>query len=205
MEDRVISSAEESLGIIGLMIDRAKRNVADNSPLFLLRGWLLFGATLIQFALKVFFSYPWHYVIWAAVYAAFIALRFPMRRKHTKRMSRTWVDQAIRHLWTGMILSYALITLVFFRIGWDHCYTFYIVLMATGCFLTGKLLDFPPLVIGATICAVLAILSTFLDFDSDMLICALAILVSYIIPGYLLRARYRKGELTRGYKLKPNV
>jgi len=205
MEDRVISSAEESFEIISCMIDQAKKNVADNSPLFLLWGWLIFCATIIQFVLKVLFNYPWHYVIWAVVYAALIILLFPVRRRLAMRMTRAWLDQALRYLWMGMTLSYVLITLIFLRIGWDHCYTFYVVLMAICSFLTGKLLDFSPLIIGATICGALAILTTFLDFDHDILICALAILVSYIIPGYLLRSKYRKGILMRRYKPTPNV
>jgi low temperature requirement protein LtrA len=64
--------------------------------------------------------------------------------------------------------------------------------MALCCFLTGKLLSFPPLVFGAIISGFLALLTTLLNFDYNILICGLAILVSYIIPGYLLRIRYKK-------------
>jgi len=48
------------------------------------------------------------------------------------------------------------------------------------------------LVWGGVICWGLAILSTFTTYDTNILICATAILVSYIIPGYLLRNQHRK-------------
>jgi hypothetical protein len=38
----------------------------------------------------------------------------------------------------------------------------------------------------------LAILSVFATYDYNMLIMALAILVSYIIPGYLLRKEHQR-------------
>ena len=58
-------------------------------------------------------------------------------------------------------------------------------------FLTGKLLSFYPLVMSATISVALALLTTFISYDYDILLCGLAILISYIIPGYLLRLQFR--------------
>jgi len=66
------------------------------------------------------------------------------------------------------------------------------LLYAVGSFVTGRTLKFPPLVWGAVGSWLLALLSTFTSFDLNMLLCGAAIIVSYIIPGYLLRNKYRK-------------
>lgn len=200
MDEKEITSPEESLAIIEGMIAAAKRKVADNSFLFLLWGWLLFITTVTQFVLKVLLGYLHHYYVWAIMYSLLIILIVPVGRRITGRMPRSYLDDIIRNLWAGMILSYVLLTCIFFKIGWDHCYTFYILLMALGCFLGWKLLVFPPLAVAATICGFMTLLSTFLTFDQDILLCGIAILTSYIIPGYMLRVRHKKNAIAAGIK-----
>ncbi|HLZ88263.1 MAG TPA: hypothetical protein VKQ52_13505 [Puia sp.] len=205
MEDKQIQSAEESIAIIEKMIEQAKKSVADNSFLFLSWGWLLFGALITQFMLKVIFRYPYHYYAWALMYLVLAFLLFYLKRKVAKRMTTTFIDRAIQYLLICLVISSLLLTLVFMRIGWENCYTFYMVIMAAGCFLAGKLLQYRPLVIASVLCAVMAMLSTYISFDGKILLCGFAVLVSYIIPGYLLRSAYRRGALNYGYKPDPNV
>ena len=175
MAEKELLSVEESLEIIQSMIDKAKNAVVDNSFLFLLWGWLVFIACIAQFTLKVLFNYSHHYYSWSVLIFALGISIFRDRKKSVRSRPKT----------------YDLFTLIFFRIGWEHCYTFYIFLMSLGCFLTGKLLNFNPLVMSAAISGVLALLTTFTSYDYNILLCGLAILVSYIIPGYLLRLQSR--------------
>jgi hypothetical protein len=51
---------------------------------------------------------------------------------------------------------------------------------------------FKPLVIGGLINFVLAAISGRFSFDNQLLIAALAILTSYIIPGHLLKMRFQQ-------------
>ena len=189
MEEKEISSPEESLEIIRLMVEKAKSTVVDNSFLFLLWGWFVLACSLGQYFLKVVYQKTYHYYPWALL---IIALVIPLFRGRRKK-SQTYVDYTIENTWIGILISYVLFTAIFFRIGWDHCYPFYIFLMSLGGFLTGKFLDFNPLVVGGIGGAALALLTAFLDFDQDILVCCLAILICYIIPGYMLRSRYKAG------------
>jgi hypothetical protein len=191
MDEKEILSVEESLEIIESMIYKAKNTVADNSFSFLLWGWLVLIASTSQFTLKALFHYNHHYYPWALMIIAPGVSIFRDRQTAAGSRPKTYVDYSIQNLWVAIISSYALFTLIFFRIGWEHCYTFYIFLMAIGCFLTGKLLSFYPLVAGAILCGLLAFLTTFISYDYDILLCGLAVLVSYIIPGYLLRVQFR--------------
>lgn len=200
MDEKEITTPEESLAIIEGMIAAAKRKAADNSFLFLLWGWMLFSTTITQFVLKVLLGYPHHYYVWALMYSLLIILIVPIGRRISGRMPRSYLDDMIRNLWMGMILAYVLLTCSFFRIGWDHCYTFYTLLMAFGCFLGWKMLEFQPLVVAALICALLTLLSTFLTFDQNIPLCGIAILASYIIPGYMLRSRHRRNDIAAGIK-----
>jgi predicted PurR-regulated permease PerM len=50
------------------------------------------------------------------------------------------------------------------------------------------------LIIGGLICFPLAVITAYLDFDYRIIMLGIAILISYIIPGHLLRAKYRKQQ-----------
>lgn len=71
--------------------------------------------------------------------------------------------------------------------GWANGYPFFILFYGLGTFISGKLLQFTPLVIGGIFNWVLAIACVFVPFDYQLLLAAAAILTSYIIPGYLIK------------------
>ena len=54
MNDEHSLTAEESLVLIGNLIIKTKENIAENSHLFLLWGWLLAAASIIKFLLESF-------------------------------------------------------------------------------------------------------------------------------------------------------
>jgi len=175
------------------MIDRAKNSVVDKSFYFLLWGWLVFIGCILQFTLKVIVQTDLHPVAWNIMYIGFIVSFWYGRRERKRKIVKTYVDETLQNTWITVGISQTLVVFIFLRRGgWENCYTIFILLYSIGCFITGRTLKFPPLVWGAIICWGLAILSTFTTYDTNILICAAAILVSYIIPGYLLRSQYRK-------------
>jgi hypothetical protein len=184
-------SPEESLRVIQTMIDRTKHSVADKSFYFLLWGWLVFFGAMIQFTLKVIVQTPLHPTAWYIMFIGLIVSVFRGVRGRGKKV-KTYVDENLRNIWICLSVSWVLIVFIFIRKdGWENCYTFFILMYSVGCYLTGKTLQFPPLVWGAITCWGLAIVSTFVNYDTNIVILALAILVSYIIPGYLMRAGYK--------------
>ena len=74
------------------------------------------------------------------------------------------------------------------KIGWDkQVFPFFIMLYGLGTFVSGSIIQFRPLVIGGIIAWALAIGSVYAEYDYQMLFGAAAILISYIIPAYMLR------------------
>jgi hypothetical protein len=60
-------------------------------------------------------------------------------------------------------------------------------------FLTGVIVRFKPLILGGITCWVLCIISTFIkSYDYQFLLIPVAMLVAWIIPGYMLRSRYKQ-------------
>jgi hypothetical protein len=185
-------SPEESLQIIQTMIDKTKHSVADKSFYFLLWGWLVFFGAMIQFTLKVIVQTPLHYVAWNIMFIGVIISIFRGVRERGKKV-KTYVDENLHNIWICLSVTWVLIIFIFIcKGGWENCYTVFILMYSVGCYLTGKTLQFPPLVWGAITCWGLAIVSVFVNYDVNIVILALAILVSYIIPGYLMRREYIK-------------
>jgi hypothetical protein len=185
-------SPEESLKVIQTMISQTKNSVADKSFYFLLWGWLVFIGAALQFILKVIVRTEAHPAAWNIMFIGVI-LSILHGVKEKDSPVKTFVDEGLRSIWTCVGIVQFLVVFIFMRRGdWEHCYTVFILLYSIGCFLTGRLLKFAPLVWGAVACWGLAILTTYVNTDANILLMAVAILISYIIPGHLLRKAYKR-------------
>jgi hypothetical protein len=185
-------SPEESLRIIQTMIDKTRTSVADQSFYLLLWGWVVLIGALLQFTLFAILKSPLHPLAWNIMFIGFI-LAIIHRVKDKRPRVRTYVDDGLTSIWTSITIVQCLVVFTFFRSGgWDYCYTAFILLYSIGSFLTGRLLQFGPLVWGSIACWALAIVTTFVNVETRMLVMGGAILMGYIIPGHLLRREYKK-------------
>ena len=182
----------DSIKLIQGMIDKTRQNIGDNSKQFLLWGWISFVACVGQFILKHFFEYPHHYLIWLLTLPGAIISIILGRRQARQKVANTYLGESMKHLWFGMGISYFVLSMILTRLGWNtNIFPFFMLLYGLGTFISGKFLQFKPFVWGGLTAWVLAIAATFFNYDYQMLFGAGAILISYIIPAYLLRQKYR--------------
>lgn len=184
-------SPQQSIDVIQRMISKTKNTVADSSVFFLLWGWVVFIACVLQYILKNIVHYPYHYNAWLVIIIGIAGSVYFGSRQDKRVKVKTYVDESIENLWIGIAVTYFALAFIFARIGYEHSFTFYMLLYGIGCFVTGRLIKFTPLVWGGIGAWLLAILSSWLDYDINILLTAGAILISYIIPGYLLRRHYK--------------
>ena len=181
----------ESLQLIQSMIENAKQKLSGNSHYFLLWGWLTFIACIGQFVLKHFLDYEKHYNVWWVVVLGVAGTIYFSMRDAKKRRVKTFLGETMAHLWTGMGITFFIISMIITKIGWgSNVFPFFMVLYGLGTFVSGSLLKFNPLIIGGMISWILSVISVYLPYDFQILMGAAAILFSYIIPGHLLR--YKK-------------
>ncbi len=187
-------SAEESLALIKNMINKTKDSVADDSFYFLLWGWLVFGCCISAFILKVYVHYPNHFVVWWLMPVGGIVSWIYGAKQSKKQRVKSFIDEALDYLWIAIALAFICLVAINILNGrtWQTAFTYYILLYAIGTFVSGSLLRFKPLVYGGLINFALAAVSIKFDYDYQLLIGGLAILISYIIPGHLLRIKYQK-------------
>lgn len=190
-------SPQESLRLIQAMIDKTKSNMSENRFYFLLWGWVALTGILGQFFMKVVLHYPRHYLSWLILFPAVLITIIHSARHVRKAGSRTYVGDAMRYLWTGMgitffVLSFIITFLPVGRAGWQLSYPFFILLYGLGTFVSGRILQFPPFVIGGIFNWLLAAAAVFFPFDYQLLFAAAAIITSYLIPSYLIKESKEK-------------
>ena len=164
--------------------------MSDNSIYFLVWGWITFIGCTGQFVLKHILQYEEHYHVWWLVVIGIIFSIYQGSKDGKKQKAKTYVGDSIKYLWTGMGICYFVLSMLLTKIGWGaDVFPFFILLYGLGTFISGNILQFKPLVIGGIIAWALAIGAVYVAYDYQMLFGAAAILVSYIIPAYLLRSR----------------
>jgi hypothetical protein len=188
-------SPQDSLQLIQSMIAKTRRDMGDNSSHFLLWGWVTFAACTGQFILKNLLQYEKHYMVWLLIIPAIIFSAYLGFKEGKKREAKTYIGESMKYLWMGMGISYFVLSMILSKMGWNtNIFPFFILLYGLGTFISGKLLQFKPLVFGGIGAWVLAVASTYFNYDYQMLFGAAAILISYIIPAYMLRSKNKSAK-----------
>ncbi len=181
-----INDARTSLNIISEMIGKARVNIASGAKYFLLWGWAAFACCIAQFILQRY-NIQNSYMVWMAMPLCAIISIIMARNDERKATVRTFIEDSMRMLWTGLGISFAILAVIFIKSGWEFSMPFYILIYSTGTFISGRLLRFSPLVIGGIISYVICLASIWSNIEYHSLLGAVSLLASYIIPGHLLK------------------
>jgi hypothetical protein len=199
MEEKTITE-NESLAIIRQMIQTAKEAHSERGEGWLLWGWLLFIASTLSVifsyaGMMQYVSYVWNGML-IVVFGGFILeLIIKPKREEVK----TYIQVLLDRISIGFFISlFCLIaaSILFNNVAptdFTFPFGYYYILYGFYMFIHGSALHFRPLIIGACVnWAAGVAMFVVTEFKYDMMISAAAILVGYLIPGYLLRAAHRK-------------
>lgn len=188
-------SPQESLEVIRTMLQKSREDVRGDDIYFLVWGWLTFICCTAQFILKHVLDYPKHYLVWWLVpVGVVLSVIISIRQGKQKKVS-TYVGESMGYLWMGMGISFFVLSMIISSTGWDkNPFPFFILLYGLGTFISGCLLRFKPFIIGGILAWLIAIGSAYLEYDYQVLAGGLAIMVSYLIPAYMLRNMISKED-----------
>ena len=187
---------KQSLLLIESMINRAKDKFAEDGSMYLLWGWVVFVCSLTQFVLMHFFKYPYHYIVWFASWIVVIYQVLYIRKKIKQRRVRTYTGYILGYVWLTFVIVIFLLAFLIGRLTegdyYSHISPILLTIYGIPIFLSGIILRFKPLVIGGIGCWILAIAAMLIgNYDYQFLLIPLAMIIAWIIPGYLLRAKYK--------------
>ncbi|HZH95856.1 MAG TPA: hypothetical protein VEY06_08230 [Flavisolibacter sp.] len=198
-------SHKDSFRLIEQMISAAKDQHNERGE-----GWLLWGSILFVVSItSALLSYldMGRYIgwVWTAVLPVGLILYFVMHLRGRKKDSvETYISQLLNRIQAGFFISLVVLIAAGNIIGnYHHQYAhflfgYYYVLYAFWMYIHGSTTRFKPLIAGAFFNWAAALLIFFLtDFKYIMLTSAAAVLVGYIIPGYIQYQQYKKSIIKR--------
>lgn len=186
--------ATESMDIINKMITNAKSKLADDGFLLIFWGWVVIAAALIHYStLKLNIQhgeYAWAILmplggIISAVYGY---------KQGKKKKVKTYVGTYLGYLWGAFGIGMVLTLVCMPQYGIKVTYFMLMILYGVATFVCGGILNFKPLIIGSLLSFACAILSNFCGEVDQLLIISIALLCSYVIPGHLLRAKFKSQQ-----------
>ena len=192
MEQQELST-RDSLQLIESMINKAQNRFSENGHLYLLWGWVVLVCSITSFIAIYFYGngkslmYVWMLTIPTVIYQMIYLARV---KKNTA--VRTYTDEINSYVWLVFVIMGFLVGIIVGRSGQPQLFN-PLVLMLYGMptFLSGVILKFKPLRIGAISCWVLALVSVLIPYQFSFLLLGLAVITTWIIPGYLLRSRFK--------------
>lgn len=191
MENNESLSANESLKLIESMIYKAQNRFSENGTLYLLWGWVVFFCSIIQYvSLKFFFTNA--SMIWSVTILVLIYQIIYLSKKQKKEKVKTYTDEIIGYVWMTFGICMGLLTVIMSKLNvWMLFYPFIFLFYGIPTFLSGAIMRFKPLMIGGFCCWLLSVAATFITSIEVILLFIPAVLFGWIIPGYLLRARFK--------------
>lgn len=183
----------QSLALIESMINTAKNRFSENGHLYLLWGWTIFFCSIFHFlaAWQQWLAHP--EMVWCLTWAAVIYQVVFLARQKKKEKVKNYTDEISGYVWIAFaVMMFLTIFLMGKNNVFEKMYPMFLVLYGTPTFLSGVLLRFNPLKVGGICCWCLAIIAAYTAWEYQLLLLSLAVVTAWIVPGYLLKARYKK-------------
>jgi len=180
----------ESLELIHKMISSAKRDFEDDSFHYLIWGWLVFLACATQFVLmklNVSFSYI-GWMIFMPIGG--IASMIYGYKQDKKQRVKSYIDEVMKYVLISFLVALGTVLVFMPKLGL-MTYPLVMLVYGTWLFTSGGMIKFRPLIIGGVLNWILGIFSAFLVFEYQLMILALAVLLGYIIPGHMLKNKFK--------------
>jgi len=186
MEQEKEFTSAESLEIITKMINKAKGNVKQGSFYFLFWGWLVVIASLGQFYLDRFTDFEHPYMVWLIAIPGWIISMIYGYKQSNKKTVKTYSDNLVMWVWLGFVFS---ILIIIFGGSYINFQITALILLFSGfaTFISGLIIRFKPLIIGGSSFWIFTPIALYLGVHYAPLVMAVAIIVGYLIPGYLLK------------------
>lgn len=184
------------LNLISAMINKARNTFNENGHLYLVWGWVIFFCSLFQYIGGQVLHIEKSWMIWLSVWLVFPYMAFYIWRKKKTATVRTYTDEILAAMWTGFGVTMFLMAFVIGKMTNASFYAFimpvFLAVYGIPILVSGVILRFNALKAGAMTCWLLSAASIFVPPAEHVLLIAVAMLAAWIVPGYLLRNRFRK-------------
>jgi hypothetical protein len=184
------NNEKQHLALIADMINIARKEYSDNSFIYLVWGWVVCLASLAEYVLLKM-GKEYHPAVWLVMIPTAIVQIIMSARQNKRERVKTHMDKIIGYVWiaVGVSLGVVLCSMSVMQLS---AYPVLILLYGIGTFVSGGIMNLKPMKIGAICCWVLGLVAFHVPFEYQLLLLSLSLILSYIIPGHLLKNRFSK-------------
>lgn len=203
---------QESLQLISQMINKAKNNFHESGVGPILWGTIITVCSLVTyFQIKFHFDLPFD--IWILTVAAIVPQLIIVSRERKRQKVRSYDDITMDYIWMTFGISIFLLVTInnviitkltpvfnaYVELKGrmpDENYSglstsFFLLLYGFPTIITGGSRHFKPMLFGGIFCWIACVISLFTKSDIDMLLLAASAILAWLIPGILLRKKYK--------------
>ena len=214
MQEKTLSE-KESLDLIASMINKAKDSYHDTGIGAIMWGVVISTCSLVRLA-EIHFGFSLPFNIYWLTLVAIIPQVFITLRQRRERKVKAYDDIYIDYLWLGFGISIFLLSVIIGSIFhvWEpvaieynklagHRSPFrfsefetslFLLLYGMPTFVTGAACKFKPMLWGGVICWILCIVTLQTPIKIDLLLTAVAAIISWLIPGIIMEKQYRNAK-----------
>lgn len=191
MEQEKSLTGQESFDVINRMIRTAQNDIKDDSFYYLIWGWLVLIASTVNYFLMQI-DYENSFLPWAILMPlGGVATGIYSYKHERKQKVRTYVDDVMKYVVIAFLVSLFIVLFSMSKLGLGT-YPMVMLTYGTWLFISGGAVKFQPLIFGGIINWILGIAAFYVGFEIQLLLIAAAVLLGYIIPGYMLKAKFKK-------------
>ena len=187
-------SHEDGLKTIYAMITSSKNTIGENYLFYLLWGYLVGLACISEYMLIRVVHYERHYMVWPVLMGLGMIVSgvLTFRRQKTSN-HKTFIGNIMSYLWSGWLVS--LLIIMYFATqlqNYSLILPLSMVMYGMGIFISGGVISYRPLIIGGIVSWLAALVAFFQPYNVQLLLMTATVIVSYIIPGHMLRIEAKK-------------
>lgn len=178
----------DNIAIIEQMINKTKEQLSDNSPYFLLWGIAIFLCAVVQYILLKLLLPHTQYIWFSLIIVGIVHIILAIKDKK-KQPYISYTTNTIAILWSALGISFFILSFLSFQLAFNFLPIF-VLLYGIGTYASGKILEFKPLIYGGFCCFIICIVMAYIPNAEQLLLLALSILISFIIPAFLLKSAH---------------
>lgn len=181
-------SYEEGLKTIYSMIEATRGNIGGNYLYYLLWGYLVSIACILEFLFIRVYPFKHHYLVWPIMMGAGVIASTVMSLwQRRKQNHKTIIGHMMTYLWGGWLVTLLLLQLFANMLNeYNLILPLTMAMYGLGVFVSGGIIKFRPLILGGILSWIAAMVSFFQPHDIQLLITTGTLVVGYIVPGYIL-------------------
>jgi hypothetical protein len=184
---------KEAFKVVNDMIKIAQGNIYDSYFFFILWGWLSVIGGIAGYISAVTKTYDYMGWIWTILgLTGGLSSIIYGRTQDKKKKVTTILDKNIGYTWGAFCISGSILFTYSSASGQFHLINPIILILAgTSTFITGGLIKYRPLMFGALCLWIFGIATLLINSELQMLIASAGMILGYIIPGYMLKAKHK--------------